>query len=88
VAKSIVGNLTPAPQNWRKCMSFVSSHSFACCYGGWAGRHLDIQFRDQISLMKSLLLHIDIHVDLPKEAVSGLADLSVRMQGVCERVFR
>lgn len=50
--------------------------------------HQDIQFRDQLALVESLLLHIDKDVDLPKEAVSGLADLLVRMRGVCERVFK
>ncbi len=50
--------------------------------------HRDIQFRDQIALVESLLVHIDKDVDLPKEAVSGLADLMVRMRGVCERGFR
>lgn len=50
--------------------------------------HQDIQFRDQIALVEALLIHIDKDVDLPKEAVSGLADLLVRMRGTCERVFR
>lgn len=47
--------------------------------------HHDIQFRDQLALVESLLIHIDKDVDLPKEAVSGLADLMVRMRGAWER---
>lgn len=50
--------------------------------------HQDIQFRDQIALVESLLVHIDKDVDLSKEAVSGLADLMVKMHLVCERVLR
>jgi hypothetical protein len=50
--------------------------------------HQDIQFRDQLALVESLLVHIDKDVDLSKEAVSGLAELLVRMREVCERVFR
>jgi hypothetical protein len=50
--------------------------------------HQDIQVRDLIALVESLLMHIDKDVDLPREAVSGLADLMVRMHLVFERVFK
>jgi hypothetical protein len=42
--------------------------------------HNNLQLRNQICLVETLLSHIDRDVDLPKQAVCGLADLLFRME--------
>jgi len=47
--------------------------------------HNNLQLRNQICLVESLLSHIDRDVELPKQAVCGLADLLFRVEEFCER---
>lgn len=48
----------------------------------------DIQLRDQICLVESLLGHLNQDIELPAQAVCGLAELFYRMQEFCERKIR
>jgi hypothetical protein len=48
----------------------------------------DIQLRDQIYLVESLLGHLNQDIELPAKAVCGLAELMYRMQEFCERKIR
>ncbi len=45
----------------------------------------DVQLRDQICLVESLLGHANQNIELPARAVCGLAELLFRMQEFCER---
>jgi hypothetical protein len=45
----------------------------------------DVQLRDQICLVESLLGHLNQDIALPAKAVCGLAELMYRMQEFCER---
>lgn len=45
----------------------------------------NVQLRDQICLVESLLGHVNQDIELPARAVCGLADLLFRMQEFCER---
>lgn len=43
------------------------------------------QMRDELYLVGCLLNCIDHHIEMPRHAVSGLADLVNRMQSFCEK---
>ncbi|HSC68182.1 MAG TPA: hypothetical protein VLC79_10850 [Cellvibrio sp.] len=45
----------------------------------------DIRLRDQICLVESLLGNVNQDIELPAQAVCGLAELLYRMQEFCER---
>lgn len=47
-----------------------------------------LQLREQIFLLQSLLCKIKEEIELPPLAVSGLADLMFRTQGMCERFLK
>ncbi|MCE3252885.1 MAG: hypothetical protein K0Q67_1905 [Cellvibrio sp.] len=44
----------------------------------------NMQLRDQICLVETLLGHINQDIELPRQAVSGLTDLLFRMQELCD----
>ena len=48
----------------------------------------NILLRNQICLVETLLSHIDRDIDLPRSAVSGLADLLFRVEEFCERSMK
>lgn len=45
----------------------------------------NFQLRDEVNLVACLLSCIDHHIELPRYAVSGLADLLNRMQDFCDK---
>jgi hypothetical protein len=45
----------------------------------------DTQLRHQVSLVQSLVSHIDQHLELPPRAVYGLSDLLHQVEEYCER---
>jgi hypothetical protein len=47
-----------------------------------------LQLQEQIFLLQSLLCKVKEQIELPPLAVSGLADLLFRAQGLCERFIK
>ncbi len=46
------------------------------------------RLREQVCLLQTLLCNINEQIELPPLAVSGLADLMFRTQGLCERFVK